>query len=116
MNTNSAIFDELTSFVEEYRYTYPFKLERTTSLYPDMNIYGDDAVEFILAFSKKFGVDVSNFMLASYVPPEELPVFTCFKELFGKAGQIKELTLGHLEAAIRKGKLDEAVIAKESLS
>ena len=78
----------------------------------DLGIYGDDAIEFIVAFGKEFNVDVSTFRAAEYFNPEGdfiLPMIIRF--FTGKRQKKnKELTLEHLEKAVIAGRLDEDVI------
>lgn len=108
----NEISEELKHFVEEKRWKYDFPLIKTTQLEDDLQITGDDAVDFILAFGKKFNVDVSNFMAAEYFEPEGDNIFPAIIRLFKgeKKRKLKVLTLGHLERAILHKKLNEEVI------
>jgi acyl carrier protein len=67
---NDDIFRKLEQFVKEQRWEYEFPLTRNTAVEKDLSITGDDAVEFLLAYGKKFDVDVSNFMAADYFDGE----------------------------------------------
>lgn len=82
-----------------------------TSLEEDLGIYGDDAIEFICAFSKRFNVDFSRFMAADYFGPEgDVILPSIIRAFTGKKKQkLKELKLKHLEAAIAASKLDETI-------
>ena len=51
---------------KEQRREYEFALTRNTTVEKDLRITSDDAVEFLLAYAKKFDVDVSHFMAADY--------------------------------------------------
>lgn len=114
---NDEIFEKIKSFVIEQRWEYSFVLERTTKIEKDLRITGDDAVEFIFAFSKQFNVDVSNFMMTEYFEPEGDKLAGAIIRMFigNKKAKNKELLLGDLERAVEAGKLDNAVIdsAKE---
>lgn len=113
-----AIFEKIKSFVIEQRWEYPFVLERTTKIEKDLRITGDDAVEFIFAFSKKFNVNISNFMMTEYFEPEGDKILPAMIRFFTgkKKAKNKELLLGDLERAVEAGKLDNTAIgsAKES--
>jgi hypothetical protein len=107
---NNGIFEQILSFVEEQRWKYPFDLYRTTKLEKDLSITGDESVEFIVAFGKKFNVDVSNFMATEYFEPEGDFIFPAIIRFFTSKKKDKELTLGDLEQAIKAGKLDNTII------
>jgi hypothetical protein len=107
------VLENLKKFVIKTRWEYKFPLTTDTKLYEDLNIYGDDVVEFLIDFGKEFNVDVSNFMAADYFKGEGIDLITPIINLFSKhkAQSIKKtLTLGHLEKAIKAGRLDEEVI------
>jgi hypothetical protein len=78
----------------------------------DLKIFGDDAVEFIIAFGKEFNVDVSRFMAAEYFAPEGDVILPAIIKFFtGKEKpKRKHLTIHHLIKAIHAGRLDEEVI------
>jgi acyl carrier protein len=109
---NDEIFEKIKSFVIEQRWDYSFLLERTTKIEKDLRITGDDAVEFIFAFSKQFNVDVSNFMMTEYFEPEGDKLAGAIIRMFTgkKKAKNKELLLGDLERAVEAGKLDNTVI------
>jgi len=71
----------------------------------DLNIYGDDAVEFLEKFSKKFNVNITNFNFDQYFNPEIDKISLFLKNIFNK--NIKsDLTINDLKEAIVKGKLE----------
>lgn len=77
----------------------------------DLGIYGDDAVELILGFGKKFDVDVSKFKAAKYFSAEGdfiLPPFLKFLMVNKKTKD--ELTIKNLVDAVKYKKLDEEII------
>lgn len=98
------ILTQLIEFIEEVRWKYNFPLERATRLFEDLKLTGNDAVDFIIAFGKKFDVDVSQFKAADYFEGEGMNFLT------GNGTNKKTLTLGHMEKAIHVGKLNEDVI------
>jgi acyl carrier protein len=102
---NTELFEKIKSFVEKARWKYNFPLTRETKLTQNLRIAGKDGVDFIVAFGKEFKVDVSEFMAADYFEPEGM------NWLIPKSGKVtKDLTLGHLEKAVKAGKLNESVI------
>jgi hypothetical protein len=112
MNSNINLLEDLQKFVVEVRWKYDFPLQRETKIEKELKITGDDAVEFIEAFSQKFNVDITNFEFEKYFEPEGdiiLPAIIRFITREKKKKQA-ELTLGNLESAIREKKLDEEVI------
>lgn len=76
---------------------------RDTRLYEDLNIYGDDAFEFMVSFGKKFNVDLSGFDFNKYFKSEGFDLFGGF---FNPVGYFKKpITLGDLEQAVINGKM-----------
>lgn len=108
---NNEILDAIKKFTEEQSGIIEDDIREDSILEKDLGIYGDDAVEYILAFGKKFNVDVSRFMAADYFSSEGsfLPSITSI--FTGKERQKpKELAILHLVKAIKAGRLDEEVI------
>jgi hypothetical protein len=54
-------FDEVVRFVREET-GFRGQLTEKTSLYPALGIYGDDMDDFLTAYSKRFGVDMSAYL------------------------------------------------------
>lgn len=109
---NDDILNEVIKFVEKQNGENDFPLTRNTRIEKDLNIWGDDAVCFIIKFGKKFNVDVSNFMAADYFDGEGIDFLgAIFRMVTGKKEKEKKiLTLGHLEKSVIAGKLNEEVI------
>jgi hypothetical protein len=103
---NDIFFEKLKLFTIKEAFLTKEKLTRDTKLYEDLGITGDDAIEFILAYSKYFQVDVVNFMAADYFEDEGRST------LFRKGTNKKIITLGDLEKGIIAGKLNEEIIGK----
>jgi len=84
-------------------------INKNTELEEDLGITGDDADEFLYDYSKKFNVDMSDFVINDYFLAEgEDPFQIVSSWLLGKKikkNGRKRLTLGHLEDAVKKGKL-----------
>jgi hypothetical protein len=107
---SKEFLDALKAFTQEEAGRDSGLLTETTCLERDLGIYGDDAVDYIVAFGKAFNVDVSKFMAADYFSGEGFPFFDIFS---GKKKQSKkELTIGDLIKAIKAGRLDEGVLKK----
>ncbi len=109
---NNEIWEKVKEFVVRMTAVDDEEVTKNTSLQNDLGIYGDDAVDFILAFSKEFKVDVSNFRAADYFNPEGIDTAGAFENLFSgkKPKQKKDLTISDLEKAIGAGRLDEEVL------
>ena len=110
---NADIFNRIKEFTVKQAGVYEDDITENTLLEADLNIYGDDAVEYLVAFGKEFNVDMSNFMAASYFSAEGgLKLFPGIKQLFGikKNPKERQLTIKHLVKSVEMGKLDEEVI------
>jgi acyl carrier protein len=101
-----SLFEDIQAFIVEKIGVDEVEVTQEALLQNDLGIYGDDAVDLIVEFGKKFKVDVSNFMAADYFKPEGLDILG----LFSKGKSMKALTVGHLEKAVIAGRLDEEVI------
>lgn len=97
----NELFQQVIDFVIDIRGKYRFPLTMETSLEKDLHITGDDADEFIIAFSKEFNIDISDFDISKYFGSEG-----GFMGLFGWATPGKQpITLGDLYNAVTIGKL-----------
>ena len=103
----SELLNALKAFTQEEAGRDSKNITEETCLERDLGIYGDDAVEYIIAFGKAFNVDVSKFMAADYFSGEGIPLFSIFRK---KKQEKKELSFAHLIKAIKAGRLDEEVI------
>src|SRR5947207_3666344 len=99
---NNEIFERIKSFVERERWKYSFPLTRETTVEMNLKITGDDADEFLIAFSKEFNVDVSNFRIGDYFGDEGDTILPALiHAVTGKKKvQRKMLTIGDFEKAI----------------
>jgi acyl carrier protein len=111
-----GIFESVKEFTTKQSGIKEDKIKEDASLENDLGIYGDDAVEFIIAFGKEFNVDVSRFMAADYFSGEGIDFINPL--IRGLAGQRvpkkKILTIRHLEKAVESGRLDEETINAEN--
>ena len=78
----------------------------STEMQRDLGVYGDDAMEFLLAYSKAFHVDLSQFMAADYFDGEGMDILAWFKP----SKKRKELTAGHLQQGIDAKRLNEQLL------
>lgn len=100
----TTLFDQIKDFIETQRWKYDFPLTRNTLLQKDLKIWGDDAVDFLEAFGKKFDVDLSTFKIDLYFRTEG--GFSMFNSFFKEKNKYKALTIGDLEDAVNKGVLE----------
>lgn len=99
---NEPILAALRTFTQEQAGCDPKDINEDTRLEEDLGIYGDDAVEYLIAFGKFFNVDVSKFMAANYFSGEGDFIYSFFRALFGmKSQRQKELSMAHLVKAIK---------------
>lgn len=90
---------------------YVGSLDRTAniealSLYHDLSIYGDDADEFLLNYSRIFGVSISDFCFKNYFPEEGDPVLGLIKTFFtGEKKEYKRFTISDLQEGISNKKI-----------
>ncbi len=110
----TEISEELTKFMSDLMGLYEKDITPNARLQEDLSIYGDDAVEFIIAYGKKFNVNVSNFMLADYFDGEGSNIMSFIDKLV--TGKLKErnktLRVINLQKGIELGKLDEETITQ----
>jgi hypothetical protein len=100
---------ELFLFVKEQ--TGENEIDIDTELQDDLGIRGDDAVDFLIAYGKRYSVDVSEFMAADYFGSEGSGILShLVNKLFGIPEKRKRFTVGHLYKGIQAGRLDEEVI------
>jgi hypothetical protein len=102
-------FDKLIKFIVKERGEYNFPLTRDLDIENDLNIYGDDAVDFIHSFSMEFDVNISEFEISKYFSGEGDSFVKRILGLFKKEGEDLDskdsLTIGKLEEAIIEKKL-----------
>jgi Protein of unknown function (DUF1493) len=104
--SNKEIWEELESFVQAGTGTFDIPLLEDTLIEDGLGCTGDDGIELITGYSKKFNVDISSFIFRDYFYPEPGP--------FGVPNyKIKPLTVGDLFRGIQAGKLNDSVIGKK---
>ncbi len=109
---NDDVLKLVCSFIADEAGRDESEMDSTTMLEKDLGIYGDDALELILKFGKKFNVDVTRFLAADYFSGEGFMLPPYWRKLLKmKFPDKKELTINHLVKALAAGKLDESIIA-----
>lgn len=89
---------DLIKFIREEIADDIIAIDVNTRIEDDLGISGVDADRFILSFSERFHVDISEFNIDDYFEPEgDLFIFKRKKRV--------QLTVGDLGNAIREGKL-----------
>lgn len=112
----ATIQDKLMQFIEKQVGFSILPYDRSTKLQDDFGIYGDDASEFLVEFSKKFNVEISHdFNFDEYFDNEGSGLFLFFSRIFsgkniGLNKKRKSINLGHLEKAIELGRLDKTIL------
>ena len=106
MDDNGA-FELLKDFIKSNSFVDEHFITLSSGLEEDLKLWGDEAVEFIIAFGRRFNVDVSNFMAADYFTSEGSFYFLAKK--LNKHNK-KELRVHHLQNAIKTGSLNEITI------
>lgn len=115
MNTE---FEAFKLFLEKHCFADIEKLSLSSDIEDDLLLMGDDAIDFILAYSKEYHVDVSQFMAADYISAEggNLLLKYIFRRFFkSKHSTRKKLTVQHLLNGIIIGKLDESTIIRNEI-
>ena len=109
---NASVSIRLVEFIRhECAIPIEEEINANTRMYSDLGVYGDDAVELLVAYAKTFDVDVTHFMAADYFKGEGADILGFMLSLFKPAEQAqKELTVGHLQKGIEAKRLDEQVI------
>jgi acyl carrier protein len=119
VNLSRLNFDKLKEFIVEQVGADENAVTPYTRLYEDLGVYGDDAVDLVIAYGKEFNVDVSKFMAADYFKAEGMDVIGgLLRVISGKPGRVyKVLTVNDLVKGTVAGRLDEEVIggANDSL-
>jgi hypothetical protein len=107
------LFDRLRRFILKEAFLSDLEITDDTIIETEIGITGDDADEFINAFSNEFNVDVSNFEIGKYFKGEGDTTFINIFNFFSKkkpAATSLKLTVGDLKRAIIARKLDDTVI------
>lgn len=84
-------------------------INESTRIEEDLGLHGYHVRRFIFRYSEVFGVDIAYFSFNKYFS-KEIPFYDFYKRLPVKWRKKEVLTLGHLMAAVKYGKLCDSVI------
>lgn len=90
-------FDILVSFIREEIGEYDMEINEETLIEDNLGVTGDEAIELIQNFGKKFNVDISGFEYSKYFYPEP-SIFNTIKSVY-------PITVGNLYNSLKEGKL-----------
>jgi hypothetical protein len=108
---STEIFRKIQLFTSDFQGLLETDVKESSSLQDDLGIYGDDAVDYVIAYGKTFNVDVSKFMAADYFSGEgDFILSSSNKSSKSIADTRKNLKISHLVTAVEMGRLDEEVI------
>ncbi|WP_435237661.1 DUF1493 family protein [Psychromonas sp. PT13] len=93
------IFNRITTMIEFETGYSKNKITRSTRLYQDINIDGDDAEELLYKYSELFGIDMSDFEFCRYFNNEGFDSISILKSLFGAGNKrnLEPITVDMLE-------------------
>jgi acyl carrier protein len=103
--------EEIKSFLKENGWENCEDINSFTCIEEDLGISGQDAYDLIADFSKKFAVNIDDFVFLKYFTPDGLDLFNFnfIISLFFKntvyIKKTKELTIGDLQKVIELKKL-----------
>ena len=89
------MFDRVRSFIAQYCAIAPESIKPDSTLFADLGIAGDDGVEFILEFSRRFGVDICGMNVGEYFGDEG------FSLAFWRSRRLVPIAVEELVAAAR---------------
>lgn len=98
----NEIFEEILVLIPDQMFPKDKERSRELRVEDDLRIYGDDAADFILRFSDRFSVDISDLVLDKYFTKET--AFYFLAKRLSKRNRAS-LTLGDLEKAVIAGEL-----------
>ncbi|MDP3024437.1 MAG: DUF1493 family protein [candidate division Zixibacteria bacterium] len=103
---NNDILEKIKDFVAENLVVKKEKLTAGTRLLEDLGIDGDDAAEFIEVFSKKFDIDMTDFVFEKHFGQEGFnPLMFLYRFLFNrKKLQFTTITLSDLLEVVQQKK------------
>ena len=106
---NMELLNEVIGFVAEYCEEPKSQLSAETSINEDLGMDGDDALEFMQAFSQRFAVDLETFPYDNYfgveaaATPISLIAMLIRWLTTGKSTTLSPLTLRQLAEAVQNG-------------
>jgi acyl carrier protein len=104
LNSMENILRDISVLINKHTGLKNTQFERSTRLYEDLKIDGDDAFELLKEFEKQYKIDMRDFKFNEYFSPEGIDVIGAIISWFKKRKKLKELTVGDIEQAIITGK------------
>lgn len=101
----NEFFDTLCDLIEHYIGGNRSKYTMETRINFDLGLDGDDADEFLMAYSKKFNVDLSKLEFYNYFNVEGISIIQGLVRFLFSKKQLLPMTIGHLIDGINKGEL-----------
>ena len=103
---NNTLQESFIEFVAAELSVKPSRLASNISINLDLGVDGDDGLEFMAEFSKRFGVNISYFNAAEYFGPEGTgnPLVWFWWFVTRSGPKLRPLTLGQLQASISMGR------------
>lgn len=105
--TYNKLQQEVLAFISYQRSTPKEKINLEDSLFHDLGVDGDDALELINRYASKFGVSLTDFDINKYFGPESSSPIQMAVELFTKNSfkNTPRLTVNDLIQGAITGKL-----------
>jgi hypothetical protein len=111
----SSTFSDVAAFVAEERGAPLQRIAPETTLFGDLGMDGDDAVEFFTEFFRRFEVESGNFQISRHFGSEGWPLVTPFALLWRAirfiAGDAEET---HERAGLMPVRIADLVAAVEA--
>ena len=114
---DAVVSKELVDFIRrECGISEAVEISAQTGMQRDLGVYGDDAIEFLVAYGAHFHVDVTEFRAADYFGGEGWDILGVLLGLLRLGAWLpanqtrKELTVGHLLRGIEAKRLNEQAI------
>jgi hypothetical protein len=98
----SDVWADLVTFLHEQSRAYNVLIKLATAIENDLGVTGEDGEELIVAYSKRYQVDITGFLFTRYFYPEPF--------VYVMPDHVELLTVAHLLKGIAAGRLDETVI------
>jgi len=106
---NMELLNEVIAFVAEYWEVPKSQLFAETSINNDLGMDGDDGLDFMQAFSRRFAVDLGTFPHNNYfgveasATPISIIAMMIRRLTTGKSTKLSALTLRQLAVAVENG-------------
>jgi acyl carrier protein len=106
--SESEIFEEVRTLISYRCGIREREIQINSRLEKDLRVTGDDTIELLEEYSKRFDVDVSRLDVGKYAAPEGFDILMLFHNR-----QKGDISVSNLVEGIVKGYLDSSVIDKD---